>query len=346
MDVTTYRILIKDEPYFAGYTRVLMALFAAVFLIWMSAKTPFTELIFLKAFYYALIFGFVLAMIIMESVHWVTVGLDRCCTWHAHPKLRLVAQTLIGVVGVLYLDVLLVKEIYNLLEHSFDRSGFMENIFPTVIVLVILLNILFFLRRYDNRLFNPKYWFSLLIKVKLKEEAFIEAEVIAAEPFGKYRLNPSASPVQRYISARLPYGLLAPLNTAMEHHYWSTINGYIQSTKYTFALDEVLCVKTGAIYGDIYLKSSRRCNMHYRGKVLREFLDPLQFVEVRKGMFVALDAIKGNDQIKQKWTVIFKPIFVGLLHNVIISRRYHNHFEKEFEAYQNHFSSVKGADLA
>lgn len=346
MGVTTYRILIKDEPYFAGYTRVLMALVAAVFLIWMSAKTPFTELIFMKAFYYALVFGFLLAMIIIESVHWINVGLDRYCSWHTYRKLRLVTQILFGIIAVLYVDVLLVKGVYHLIEHDFEKGGFMKNIFPTIIGLVILLNILFFLRRYDHQLFNAKYWFRLWFKPRLKEDLFMEAEVINTEPFGKYHLNQSPLPKQRYIGTSLPYGLLAPVNNAMEHQYWRIINGYIQSTKYTFTLDELLCVKTGAIYGDIYLKSGRICNMHYRGKVLRKFLDPLQFVEVREGMFLALDAIKGNDKIRQKWTVILKPMFMGLLYNTIISRRYHSHFEKNFKAYQNHFSSIKGADLA
>ena len=96
------------------------------------------------------------------------------------------------------------------------------------------------------------------------------------------------------------------------------MNGYIHSTQYTFAIDEVLCIKTGATYGDIYLKSGRICNMHYRGEELRQYLEPLQFIEVRKGVFFALDAIKGNVKIGQKWTVILKPIFGDMLYDCLL----------------------------
>lgn len=334
MGVIAYRILVKEEPYFAGYTRVCIAMFATVLLIKFSTSTPFLELFVMKRFYFAACFGLLLAITIIETTHWITFWLDKVYNWQVHRTKRLILQILFGVVGVVYLDVWLVRGIYFMLDQNFDRGGFMHKILPINVVLLIALNVLFFFRRYDHTLFHPKRWLALLLYRRENEVSFVEAEVIHEQPFGSYYLTHAPLKTQKYIHTSMPYGLLMPVADQVTECFLLTINGYIQSTKYTFALDEVLCIKTGALYGDIFLKSGRVCNMHYRGKTLRKYLDPNQFVEIRSGVFYALDAIKGKRKQENKRFVLLKPEFNNVEVDKAISRRFFAHFDTCFAAYK------------
>ena len=344
MGETNYQILIKNEPYFAGYTRVFMALIAAVLLIWLSAGQPLLQLVLLKRFYYSLIFGFFLAIVVLESIHWANVLLDRYCSWESHRNRRFAAQLLLGVGAVLYLDVMLVRGIYYLIEQDFEKGGFMKNIFPTVILLVLLVNVLYFFRRYHNRLFDAKRFYRLLRGSSKGSEPFTYAEVVGEEPIGHHPLKKVRKAPQQSIGTVLQQALLDTVDQPPPKKYWKTIDGYIQSNRFVLLIDEILCIKTGSIYGDIYLKSGRICNMHLRGKELREHLDPMHFVEIRSGMFLALDAIDSFQKRDRKIRIILKPEFEHLLENTMCSKKFHKHFQTSFYSYKNYIGTI-GADL-
>lgn len=338
MRVIEYRLLVKNDPYFAGYTRVSFALIATAFLINASSATPFLELLFLKRFYFSMVFGFVLAIIIIEAVHWTNLLLDKICDWQVHRNKRLVLQLLFGVIAILYLDVWLVKGVYYLLGHDFYKGNFMQKIFPINVILVLFLHVLFFFRKYDSTLFSFRRWYQLLFGEKAEAHLFVADEIEPIKPSETFYLLQPTMGKQQLPAANLPHLLTAPF--IKETEYWSVIKGYIQSTRYTFGIDEVLYIKTGAVYGDIYLKSGRVCNMHYRGKTLRENLHPNHFVEVQSGVFYALDVIEGKSSIGKNQFVVVKPLYKHLVVHDAISRRYLANFDEVFKAYKRRSTSI------
>jgi hypothetical protein len=331
--VKVYQILVKNDPYFSGYTRVSFALVAAAILVWLSAKLPISELVYHKRFYFSMVFGFVLAIIIIEVVHWSNVCLDRCCDWQVRRNKRLVLQLVFGVVAVLYLDVWLVKGVYHMLEENFDKGKFMEQIFPINIGLVLFLNVLFFFRKYDSRLFDYQHWYRQLFREREDTDlSFAEVipiaqstELIRSKIAGRNEilLNPAES--NPTTTSAIPQ---------QSEEYWLVVNGYIQSTKYTFGIDEVLYIKTGAVYGDIYLKNNRVCNMHYRGKTLRAKLNPNHFVEIQAGIFYALDIIEGKRIEGKNHFLVVRAMYADMVVHTAISRRFLSNFDQVFKAYK------------
>jgi hypothetical protein len=296
MEVFNQQTLVKDKPYFSGYTRVAMAICCGVILILMSTSIGLWHLLFMKRFYFALCFNFLLALLVIELIHWVNVILDRYCSWQSYPNLRMFYQFFIGIVGVLYIDYWLVRGVYHLLDMDFSTGGFLSGVFPTIAFFVFFLHGLFYVRRYDPIIFNPKQWYSHFRGAKGKQVL----------PAINNTLNP----------------------------YWQSIAGYIQSTKYIFNIEEVVCIATGAIYGDIFLKNGRCCNMHYKGAQLREQLDPEEWVEIRSGKFFALSSMAGISLDSKQKKIILKEAYQSLSCDVNISRRYYSALLQKFKSYQ------------
>lgn len=311
MEPSQRQILVKSDPYFSGNTRLIMILICSILLIKISTPIGLFTLLFMKRFYFALCFNLILASIVIELVHRINVFLDRRINWHLNPYKRLIWQFILGVVCVLYLDYWLVRGVYFILNKDFGRSDFMIKVFPVIVVLILILQTLFYLRKYDPILFSPKIWIAFLFNRKKPKDIFEELSGNQVRPLNEEHWK----------------------SVDVKVNYWASIEGFIQSTKYTFRLEEVLCIGTGAVYGDIFLKSGRVCNMHYKGKVLIANLDPDQFIQIRSGLFYSLDCIKGVRKEGERRSLILKKQYAEIEVNRVISRRYYTRFLKKFKTY-------------
>lgn|GEM_PF-2128431 len=322
----------KSSSYFSGYTRVALAFLIALMLIIFSTDIAFMALLYLKKFYVSLVFGFVIALFIIEMLYWVNVILDKICSWQHQLLFRLFMQVALGVFFLLYLDVMLVKGFYILFDNDFEHSGFMEKIFPLNIVLVCMGHILFFLRWRYKHLFNLKIWYQKF-KLILGENGKSLVEKQTEKPPVIVLLQSNIETSDPLAKQEKLMGPLLSLSLQQQPQYWKTIDGYLQTKKYTFPLNEVICICTGAVYGDIFLKNGRSYNMHYRRNILRKCLDQEEFVEVYAGIFYAYSGIDGYEIGRGKKVLLLKE-GIKTDSKKFISRRYFEAFDIGFKNYQ------------
>ncbi|WP_316831931.1 hypothetical protein [Pedobacter aquatilis] len=138
--------LTKTSLYFSGYFRVKVALLISLLLIFISTRDSLLVLVKNAKFYTSLCFGFVIAWLIIELIHWVNVWLDGFCPWHALLK-RLCLLLLFGIMPVVLIDLLLVKLVFIFAHQNFDRSGFTRKILPLNVLLICIGHFSLYLRQ-------------------------------------------------------------------------------------------------------------------------------------------------------------------------------------------------------
>lgn len=136
----------ETSLYFSVYSRAAAALLISLFLVLLSSPKPFFELIKMHSVYASTWLGFVIALILIELIHWVNVILDRFYPWPQW-HWRLPLQLVFGTGPLLYLDWLLVKAMYLVTENDFEKSGFTEDILPVNLLLICTGHLIFYVRQ-------------------------------------------------------------------------------------------------------------------------------------------------------------------------------------------------------
>jgi DNA-binding LytR/AlgR family response regulator len=98
-----------------------------------------------KHFYYDLLSGFVMALLVWEVVRFLIIRLDRRYDWMQQPFKRIVLQLLFAIVLPAFLSFVLTM-IYMKLAYNQDifKSGWLNSEFYSVILFIILINLVYF----------------------------------------------------------------------------------------------------------------------------------------------------------------------------------------------------------
>jgi len=138
---------VNQEAYISARLRFGITVVITLTLVAISAPYPLKELVFTKDFYHSLIVNYIMAGPIIWALHYCNKSLDNFYPWQARTLLRPILQLVFGIVGILIINTLLVRAIFSIYDIDFEKSRFMENIFPLNIIMVIAANVFLFLRQ-------------------------------------------------------------------------------------------------------------------------------------------------------------------------------------------------------
>ncbi|OJX54855.1 MAG: hypothetical protein BGO88_02990 [Flavobacterium sp. 38-13] len=121
--------------------RLLSAAIASIYIVFHGIPVDLVRAFSSPAFYVAVAVSFTISLLLVNTVHTVTVWLDKRCPWRLRPFERGGLQLIFGVVVPALIDLLLVSVYFGFLGESVMENGFLLIDFPVIICLIIFLNL-------------------------------------------------------------------------------------------------------------------------------------------------------------------------------------------------------------
>jgi len=289
---------ISRPCYFSYYQRLLAALLAAYYIIIEGQPGPFYRTVQSYDFLITMVFSSVIAVILIELVHWITVLLDRYLPWQYYLWPRLALQVLLGVLMVIEIDLVLVKFFFRLFRYDFESSGYLVSEFPLVKWMIYLLNIYYWTCHYAPGLFDVRRLFSALRKTPMLPPSKSEENTDTEEG--------SSGQV-----------LVLRLGSRVRH----------------VPTDQVACFKKESAAGYAYLKDGSVWNFDYRISELVDLLPKGMFFQTSRGIIYSLEVIENYRRERKEGILILKP-GVDLEVSRTVSRERYMEFRECFDAYQ------------
>lgn len=282
------------ERYFSVYVRFLLAFLASIYIIIEGQHKPALVVIQQKNFYYSLIFSFIIAMLVLKYIHYLSLYLDKRWDWNKKPVIRLMLQLGFGFFFALYLDLLLAKGLYHMLDVDFEKSGYMLVEFPKIKWMLGTLNFIYWIKAMAPGLLSWKHF-------KLSEQPAFE---------------------------------LTPEQKENETSHTATLDGIIGklgNKSRRISLDEIACIKCESRSGYVYLKNNAVFNIDYRAQDLVEVLDPKRFYQTNRGIIFSLDVIESYRRDKKEGLLILKEEINPEVSKIVSRERFRD-FKVAFEA--------------
>lgn len=255
--------------YLSPARRLLAAFLSAYLIIIEGQPGPFYRTVQSYDFLITLVFSFVIALILIETVHLVSRLLDRYRPWKTHAFQRLLLQLNFGVAMVIWLDLLLVKGFFRLFSYDFEKSGYMVSEFPLVKLMIYILNIYYWTCHVAPGLFDLGRLFSR--KRHLVENGFSEGNATGQD-------TTASAVVLLKLGSRIKY----------------------------VAASEVCCFKRESAVGYAYLKDGTIWNFDYTIADLLGLLPRGEFFQTSRGIVYALDIIEGHRRDKKEGLLVLR----------------------------------------
>lgn len=122
------------------YLRVTVILILSFYIVVAGQILPISKLIQYPGFYVAVVFSFLLILLIVYIVKWFNKKLDQKYPWRAMPLKRLIYQVIICYLSILTLIYVAVRIYFWLLKADFHASGYMNLEFQLVNWMLLALN--------------------------------------------------------------------------------------------------------------------------------------------------------------------------------------------------------------
>ncbi len=290
---------ISRPRYFSYYQRLLAALLAAYYIIIEGQPGPFYRTVQSYDFLITMVVSFVIAVILIEMVHWITVLLDRYFPWQHYLWPRLALQLLFGVLMVIELDLILVKFFFRLFRYDFESSRYLVSEFPLVKWMIYILNIYYWTCHYAPGLFDVRRLFAALRKTPML---------------------PPSKPEENGDKE----------DGSSEHVVVLKLGSRIRQVP----PDQVICFKKESATGYAYLKDGSVWNFDYRISELVDLLPKGMFFQTSRGIIYGLEVIENYRRERKEGILILKP-GVDLEVSRTISRERYMEFRECFAAYQS-----------
>lgn len=285
-----------QKRYFSIYVRILLSFLGSIYLIIEGQHKPVMAIIQQKNFYVSLVFSFFIAMVLLKVIHYISINLDKGWDWKRRPVLRLALQVVFGFLIVLYLNLLLVKGVFHLLDADFKKSGYMLVEFPKVKWMLGTINFLYWIKAMAPGLLSWKHFKSKL----------------------------DASPPS--ISQERARGRETDSEPALKDGIEGIIGKLGNKTKH-ISLDEIACIKCESRSGYVYLKNNAVFNIDYRTQDLVDVLDPTRFYQTNRGIIFSLDVIESYRRDKKEGVLILKEEINPEVSKIVSRERF-----REFKA--------------
>lgn len=145
METIKEQLHLAVKPYGDRWLRLVISLIAAHYILSHTHHYEFWEVIFVKGYFVSLLCSFIIAYVLVESVHQITRRLDLKIPYSKHWKIRTALQILFGVVWVSILAFLLACT-YFLAFGQLERwRRYLDMDFPMIAAFIIGINAYYFI---------------------------------------------------------------------------------------------------------------------------------------------------------------------------------------------------------
>jgi hypothetical protein len=134
---------VKTEKYFPFYIRLLIPIIISHYLIVVPQTKAFWQIMLQVNYYIAMLYSTGIAVLIIQSVHVISIYLDKRIPWDVNWCKRLVYQCLLGLLLILLLNYLAIRLYFWLFNNDFYASGYMQIEFQIVCWMLLSLNIIY-----------------------------------------------------------------------------------------------------------------------------------------------------------------------------------------------------------
>lgn len=120
--------------------RFTIAFCAAIYLLFHGRSVNLIEALSSTTFYFAFLISFIVSIIIVHQIHYITVWLDTLYDWFSHAIRRATVQVLLAVLFPLLIDFVALAFYFDLMGTSIFMNGFIKYDLPIIICFILLLN--------------------------------------------------------------------------------------------------------------------------------------------------------------------------------------------------------------
>jgi len=141
--------------------RITVAFAASVIIIIFGTRFDVYRALTTPGFYFVLAMSFVIALLLVQFVHYVTIRLDKDYDWRTKLPERIVAQLLFGVLIPLLIDMAVYYVYFAMIGQSIFENGYFHIDIPFIALLLLLLNFYYCLHYF---VLTDKYSLSRKLK--------------------------------------------------------------------------------------------------------------------------------------------------------------------------------------
>lgn len=133
--------------------RILIAAIASFYILF-HGRSLDIKVFASPLFYVAFTVSWVIAVLMVEWVNYVTKSLDKYNNWFSFPVKRMRKQLIFGIFVPLLIDFCLISIYFYFLGTNIFENGFIKHDFPVIVLFVFILNFFyatFYLYKYGNQ---------------------------------------------------------------------------------------------------------------------------------------------------------------------------------------------------
>jgi len=121
--------------------RIFIALVAAIFICAQSNKRTFLEFLVMPQYYIALFCSVLIAMLLIEIIHWQNYLLDKYLKWRENPISRTAALVAFGWFVPIHVAWLAAYIYFDSQEYDIANTGYEQHLYPPIKAFIVLLNV-------------------------------------------------------------------------------------------------------------------------------------------------------------------------------------------------------------
>lgn len=275
--------------------RMLFAFFMAILINTEGQHKPLSVLISQPNYWLAVGFSFVLGVLLIWMIHWLTKKLDLRLPWFTHLFRRIVFQLLLGVCLVLCFDYLVIRAYFWYFKMDFVKTGYMQVEFPIVRWMVLFMNA-----------FYVAWFFAVSVRRSARRNAELNSEL-----YGFYEVKEQVKGYQQLIEAKFGNKVVM------------------------VSPGEVACFEREENVGYVWMIYGSKYNIDLKMQDLAEILDPRLFYQISRSVMVSMNAVRGYNKVKNKQgeLILKEGIEVGA--SLLVSRHRFDEFKKVLKAYED-----------
>jgi hypothetical protein len=121
--------------------RIICAFAASVYILFHGRPINLVKAFSSPGFYLALTVSFGISLLLVYTVHAITIWLDQISGWRKEPIKRSLLQFLLGVILPLSADLLLISIYFHAMQQNIVDNDFLLIDFPLIVFFIILMNL-------------------------------------------------------------------------------------------------------------------------------------------------------------------------------------------------------------
>ncbi|TRW21490.1 LytTR family transcriptional regulator [Flavobacterium zepuense] len=133
-----------EIKYKDGYFRLVLGAMAAHIIVMYNIDKGFFEALFTISYLRGFIGSWIIAMLLIQYVYYVTVRLDRKYDWHNNTLLRLLWQLLVAFGAPSILAFLLAAFFFWVFDRNIFQTSYLSQDYTLVVLMILVINIYYF----------------------------------------------------------------------------------------------------------------------------------------------------------------------------------------------------------